>query len=444
MGRFHTITVLFLLGILAMGESVRAHTLSELIALAVAEHPAIRAADAEIDWAIANQKAADRAWAPRPSVEMGLSSVPLMEGDPFQSRVHPTLSGLYAHLRVEGAFVLYASGQFEALVRVADAGVSVAEAKKQVVIDEVAFQVTKAVAEYEMASHMQSRFEMMSDVLSNLEEQGDQDENADRSLVVRVLSGEAASRKIKAARGVLDARARLLVAVGSGQESELEMDVTGGRPLSVALLNLEACLSGAQAQRPDLQASRAGLNALEAEVQLRKRLFGPRLGILAEYRVSVAPLVENQTDTFRKDPYNSGAGGGAFGVDWDGEPGALLGNLRKSEARLGKLRSVVAFLEDKVSADVRESHRRAVLSQEVALAQSTSLRASKEWFDHAMERFGQQKISTRRFREAVLQYMDRLERSVKATRDFRVAVAGLGQRMSSTPVLNPSQSNSTF
>jgi len=81
-------------------------TLKDLIAHASKTHPLVLAADAEMDRATADQRAAELAWTPRPTVSMGFSGVPLTEGDPFQSRTHSTLLGPYAHLKVEGAFVL--------------------------------------------------------------------------------------------------------------------------------------------------------------------------------------------------------------------------------------------------------------------------------------------------------------------------------------------------
>jgi outer membrane protein TolC len=433
---------------LAMGSPASAEALSldELIAMAIENHPELLAADADVDVARADQSAVEGVYIPQFRLGGTLTGAPLMEGDPLQGRVHPRLAGLYFHLRVEGVMPLYASGQLSALRDASAAGVDVARAQRRVVGDEVTFQVNRAVLVYRRAISLERRFREIEDILESVRPEilaKEEGTKLDGALVLDVLLAETATRRIDAQRSAEAAKALMCLAIGEGVGCDIELDDEVIQSTFPVLLDLDACLELASKNRPDLDATRAGLSALEGDARYRERLFGPRVGLVGNYRISVAPLAEDQTGVFRQDPYNSNSGGAALGLEWKGNPVTLWADVEASQARVELLRGLVAFLRGRVDADVRLGYRRLVLAREVDAAQVKSLEASQQWFEDALGRFRRGHLSSRRFREAVLQYLQRSERAVFATYEHSHAVARLRQQISGAPFWAPENQYST-
>lgn len=418
-------------------------TLRAAIGIARTNHPAARAAEAEVTAVAQNiRKAFAAGYLPRLSISAYTGLVPEARGDIFSS---PDLQtdldgwGIFGRFNLDLIQPITTFGRAGAGVAVARESAAAAASQREAFLQDLTFEVVKTyegvLASSEAESLAQESRDRYRELLKEIEKRlaradsavDDEDllEAKSRELEIETLvqssleKAEVAGRALDILLGREGARLGALVATAPPA-----FDADGGLQ--------ERMILAAMAWRPDIKGLDAAVRAAEARVRLRKRQDLPVLFIAANFGFARAPNRQDQTNPFVVDNFNFRTLGGALGLRWDpdlfggrAEVGQVEAERRAAESRLAAVRAAAELDTASVFAEAR---RNAVLVE----AAHRSLEAAKSWLRLSQDNWDTGLGDAYRLLRAYRAYFELRGAVVEREYAYKLSLAALARALGDT------------
>jgi outer membrane protein, multidrug efflux system len=293
-----------------------------------------------------------------------------------------------------GLLPIYTFGKLTALEEAGAKGVEVGRALEVRAKDEAQLQASQAFYGYQLARASQATItEVMGtidDARKTLErlllQESDQVTQMDL-YKLDFYRQQAVAQRHRAEAGLKYATAALRLLTGIRPEAAIEvvkedLEVPAGVPD-----RLDAYLSLAYENRPELRAIEAGIVAREREVFIRERLFYPDFGIAGFARWRWTTNATRQHSPFAYDPYNDLSAGLAIvgRMTWDFP--VKLAQLEQARGELDKLMAQRELLQRAVRLETEKGYSELQAAVARAEAQALSERQARRWATAAMAAF---------------------------------------------------------
>ena len=368
--------------------------LRELVELAVANNPQLRAAGADVEIA---EALSDQARAARVLPKFDLTFVagpsPEARGDALIGDTD--LLSLNVFTRTEATFIqpLFTFGRLAAAQEAARQGV---EARTEGLLDtraKLEQQVTQAYYGLLLANHLwdlatEARAEIgkVRDLIAEKleEDEGDYTYSDLFRLDRFVYDVEENANKVAKGRRLLESLIRKIAGLAVGErvllsEENLEPLVVEVEPIQVYVDRV--------VDRHDLKQLRAGIRAKDAQVKAIRSEYYPQFFIGGQFEFAHAPNRDDQNSPFAKDDFNFLQAGAIIGFKQSLAFGLTATKVRKVELERKKLTYLDQLASMGAVIEIERIHGDLVEAQANVTAAKKARRATRKWFLSARDGF---------------------------------------------------------
>ncbi len=297
-------------------------SLTQLIARARANDHRVKEADAQLRFYRSKYDEARWVWFPK------LDSYFLVAGPTPEAHNNalggpPTTAATYMYdwnfgqpgvtLRAsaEGVLPIYTFGKLTALQEAGRKGVEAGEALRQSAQDEAEYQVAQAYFGYCLAAsgldiltETQKRLDDARATLERLRSEGSAQVSQLDVYKIDFYRAQLDAQIASAQSGAGYALAAIRLVIAAPPEEHLEIALERLEERHGALLPIDAYVALATANRPELKAIEAGVEARKQEVVLRQAMYLPDFGIAGFFHWAWTTNTTRQLSPFAYDPYN--------------------------------------------------------------------------------------------------------------------------------------------
>ncbi len=344
--------------------------------------------------------------------------------------VSVALGGVYTGVRATWTLPVYTFGKLGAVSRAAKKAAAATKAKEGDVAGQVAVEVAKVYYGLKLARELRWMLEdgrdeirkAMKKLQKNLDA-GTGGVTVQDKLRLETLVAEVDSRLIDAKAAEASALAGIRLAVND-KSVDIDEDALDATKYSL-LADPSSYRSKARRDHPQLDAARAGVEAVKALERLESSKWYPDLALVAGINYTVAPEIQNAPSAFFNDPYNTLGAGVSLVLRWRIEP--LMTRARVRHAR-ANTRRASALLEGAVLAtDLRVSraHTRAKQAQQRLGVAKRGDKSAKGWVASVVQAEAIGVISAKDTADAYVAYFTARARVLQSLYDWNVSVISL-------------------
>jgi len=262
-------------------------------------------------------------------------------------------------------------------------------------------------------------------VEENLENEEGTDTQVDL-LKLKVFESEVDYLEVQTLEIERVALAALRILVGGDDAARVDIVDEPLALSEVEIDDLDAYQERALAHRPELEALRHAVRALEAKVDLRRSEFAPDLLLVGGFRYSVTPGRTDVDNWTLKDDYNFGPGFAvglvlSYDLDW----GLDYYKLEEAKAELAAINADQRAALDGVMLEVERSYLHAVALRDGLAALSKSKRNVKGWMAAVLQAHAAGLSSAKEVKDALKEYFSVMAGIHRATAEYNAAVAEL-------------------
>jgi outer membrane protein TolC len=262
-------------------------------------------------------------------------------------------------------------------------------------------------------------------VEENLENEEGTDTQVDL-LKLKVFESEVDYLEIQSQEIERVALAALRILVGGDDSASVDIIDEPLTLSGVEVDELERYQEQALANRPELEALRHAVKAIEAKVDLRKSEFAPDLLLVGGFRYSVTPGRTDINNWTLKDDYNFGPGFAvglvlSYDLDW----GLDYYKLEEAKAELAAITADQKAALDGVMLEVERSYLHAVALRDGLAALSKSKRSVKGWMAAVIQGHAAGLSSAKEVKDALKEYFSVMAGIHRATAEYNAAIAEL-------------------
>lgn len=179
-------------------------------------------------------------------------------------------------------------------------------------------------------------------------------------------------------------------------------------------------------KRPELNALKYAVKALEAKVRLRKAEFAPDLLLVGEFGIGWTPRNDDINNWTLKDSYNYGPGFGiGISLEYQFDIGLDIHKLKEAKAELAALTLDKETALDGIMLEVSKSHSHAIAVRDSLRSLDRSKRLVKGWIAAVMQNHATGLGTTKDVKDALVEYFKIMAGIHKLTHDYNVSVAEL-------------------
>ena len=369
-------------------------SLRELVDLAVATNPLLRAAgaDVEIAEALSSQARAARVL-PKFDLTFMVGPSPEARGDALVGDTD--LSSLSVFTRTEATFIqpLYTFGKLAAAQEAARQGVEArteglrdARAKLELQVSEAYYGLLLANHLWDLATEARIEIGKARDLIAEKleEDEGDYTYTDLFRLDRFVYDVEENANKVVKARRLLISLLRKVAGLREDEPIVLVDDALV--PLSVEVEPLADYVARV-VERHDLKQLRAGIRAKDAQVKAVRSDYYPQFFIGGQFKFSHAPNRDDQSSPFAKDDFNHIQAGAVIGFKQSLAFGLTAAKVRKVELERKKLTYLDQLASMGAVIQIERIHGDLVEAQANVKAAKKARRATRRWFLAARDGF---------------------------------------------------------
>jgi outer membrane protein TolC len=219
--------------------------------------------------------------------------------------------GVQMRAGAEGVLPIYTFGKLTALQEAGRKGVEAGEALRTTAQDEAEYQVAQAYFGYCLAangldilSETQKRLDDAKATLERLRKEGSAQVSQLDVYKVDFYRSQLEAQLASAQSSAGYALAAIRLVIAAPPDEHLEIAVERLEERHGALLPIDAYVALATANRPELKAIEAGVEARKQEVVLRQAMYLPDFGIAGFFHWAWTTNTTRQLSPFAYDPYN--------------------------------------------------------------------------------------------------------------------------------------------
>lgn len=417
--------------------STAVYRLSQLVDMAVARSPMLRASDHKIRAARAQLTESKVSPFSQFSITGGITAVPTVQGTPLFSDSSNQL-GLEGQetrwtaamsAELEGTVPVYTGGKIRGAWEAAEQGVDAAARERGRVESQVRFEVRRAYFALQFAL----------DVLALIDEGKGKLVNAVKRLEERIESGDPEvdeTDRYRLSSTLAEIEARQAEAVHLEKASRAALAALSGLddvnvpecPLEATAYELEAPVyytKRAREGRAELRMLDNAVRAKKAAVGVATAQYYPDVGINLRVGRTYTPGRTDQRNPFAADGANTGSLGAVLGAKWSLDFWGTHFRVERAEAELDQTKAQrdaasmgIAIEVANVVETVRDSQR-----QEAAWA--TGERDSRAWFLAAVQAYQLGTNESRDLVDAIKAYFNARGRHLESLRALNTAIADL-------------------
>jgi outer membrane protein TolC len=439
--------------------AAKKYTLNELLEMARAQNPGLRAGDAATHAMQAQVVEARRNWypqgdltsfvAPVPRVEcedgMGISAPDqsVREAACVQTNASPSHGALEYLTKFAGAYSrtdlklvqpIWDFGKISAGVSAAEAGVVVTTGRQAGARADVELNVRKAYWGLKLARELVAMLEegqgYLDTAQKKIEKQladGSGNATVTDRLRLRTVRTEIEVRSLEAKRLEEIARSGLRALLGFESPEDLDVDDEDFEALEVQSRPLGYYEEQARLSRPEVRTLDYAVKAKQALALLEHRKLYPDLVLIGQISFAYAPTIDSPQNAFASNPFN-GYGGGiaaAMRLPLDFGPKLARGARTRAEAeeiedRRQEALGGVGFEVSKAYLEMSEAETRL---GEVSKGE----KAGKAWVAAVTQNFALGLADARDFSDALLQSFKMRTFALQAVYDVNVSAAALSR-----------------
>ena len=262
-------------------------------------------------------------------------------------------------------------------------------------------------------------------VEQNLENEEGTDTQVDL-LKLKVFESEVDYLEVQTQEIERVALAALRILVGGDDAAKIDIIDEPLALSEVQIDELKTYQEQAMSNRPELEALRHAVKAMEAKVDLRRSGFAPDLLIVGGFRYSVTPGRTDINNWTLKDDYNFGPGF-AVGLvlNYDLDFGLDHYKLEEAKAELAAISADQKAALDGVMLEVERAYLHAVALRDGLAALSKSKRSVKGWMAAVIQGHAAGLSSAKEVKDALKEYFSVMAGIHRATAEYNAAVAEL-------------------
>lgn len=404
----------------------------EAIGTALSNNPIIRAADSDIEVAKAKLFREWGRYIPRITFQALFAVSPAPKGDALNGYLDFDEWGPVFRGELDGEVRLYAFGQLSALRDVADAGVEIKRAEREVVRSELRFLTQQAYYGWVFAEEAKrviadgrKYLTRARERLEELEEDDSPDFDPVEKLKMRVQEATVAQQEAEVAKQLKIAQSSLKAVMARAPNDPVVPASAKLEPVEVELATLDEYVALADRHRPEVLVSRGRLARAQARVDRRFAEFFPQIGIRGFFDVAVAPHGDDQRSPFANDPYNQARGGVGLNLWWSFDIGQQLGKHQEAAADRNRAEFELEAYILQVRADVARAFFDVEQNLELIRIQKKAKKAARGWLIAKSDLYDAGFGSIDEVSAALVEYFKRRVGYLEAVYSFNLAVCRL-------------------
>jgi len=340
------------------------------------------------------------------------------------------ISGIFTGVRATWTLPVFTFGKLGAIGDAAKRAATATRAKEGSVAGKVAVEVARVYYGLKLARELRWMLEDGRDEINKAMKKLDKhlaagtgDVTVQDKLRLDTLVAEVGVRLVDAKASEANALAAIRVIA---KDKAIDIDEEALEPTKFTLLAKSAAyLAKARSHHPQLDAARAGLQAVKALERYERRKWFPDLALVAGVSFSVAPDVPNAPSAFANDPYNTLGASLGLVLRWKIEP--LMTRARVNHAQ-ANTRRAAALLDGAVLAadlSVSRAHNTAKQArQKLALAKRGE-KSAKGWVASVVQADAIGVISAKDMADAYVAYFTAKARVLQSLYEWNLAVIKL-------------------
>ncbi len=332
---------------------------------------------------------------------------------------------------VQGALPLYTFGKLSAARDAARAGVRGADlggkrARAQIRFDSrrAYFALQLALDTLQMISEGRAKLDKAIRRLRQQAEDGDSSVDDFDMYRLEATLAEVDARAAEAHHFEAAAIAALRVLTGRPRVSIPECPIA---PVVFEPQSLDAYLTRAHQDRPEIGLLRAAMDARRADVQAQRAGYFPDLVLALQASRTVTPGRTDQSDPFISDAANITLLGAALVLEWDLDLWGNSARVRGAESRLALAEAQSAQAREGVDLEIAVAHAGLVEAREREQAWSRGHQNTRRWFVAAAQGYEVGAREPKDLIDALKAYFTARFSHLQSIHDHNVAIARLEQ-----------------
>ena len=422
--------------------TIRAHaySLSECLALADRNHPALWAARARL--ATTHAQLDEARYTPYSywSANATTGVLPPVGGTPFYNAVPRSIlnQGLgsdyqpFLNFSVRGTVPLYTFGKIDSIKRAAEGQVRVSEWDLERMRQQVRMDVRRAYfglmlardALYIADDVLDKLQRGINSVAKKLESNDTSVEEADR-LRLEIYKDELLSRVAEAKKGASFASAALRFL--TGVQTAFDIPDEPLKKPDTQLGPVVRYLTAARLFRADINMARAGVVARKAFVDFNRAQLFPNIGLGLGFTYNVAPSATPQNTAWIGDPFNGFGAGFAFGVEWGLDLLPKAARVAAAESQLEETRAQERYALGGAAVEVENAYATAVEASTREQNWDRAEHRARRWISAVQDAIDLGTKDERYMIEPLRAYVFARANHVQALMDFNVALSELAR-----------------
>jgi len=221
------------------------------------------------------------------------------------------------------------------------------------------------------------------------------------------------------------ALAALRFLVGGRDAARVDIPEDPQTMIERSLEPLDAYKQRALENRPELEALRHAVKALEAKVAMRKAEFLPSLGLVADWRYGVTPGRTDIGNWLLKDSYNYNYFVVALALSYDLDVGLDIYKLEEAKAELAALTADQGNALEAIVLEVETTYVEVSSTRDSLMELEKSKRLAKGWIAAAVQSHAAGLGPAKEVKDALKEYFQIMASIHKLTGEYNVGLAKL-------------------
>lgn len=337
------------------------------------------------------------------------------------------LAGVYGGARVTAVQPIYTFGKLNTISRAAKQAALAAARLEDSVAADLILQSAQAYHGLKLARELTWMLEDGRDkidkALERLEERiDDGDAPLEDKFRVETLRAEVLAQLTEAKQ----AEAIALAAIrGLTGDSRIDIDDTPQTSVTYDLGQVDTYLTQARAQRPELNAARAGAQAAEANHEFESAQYWPDLVVIGRAEIWRAQGVDNPPSAFANDPFNRTTAAIALALQWKLDPMSQRARVAKARAQSGKAQALVEVADALTAFDVRSAYSEAANARERMNAAKRGSKSANAWVATVLQAEAIGAAEAKDLADALIAQFTLQARYVSSVYDWNIATVRL-------------------
>lgn len=410
----------------------KAYKLEDLVERALETHPLVQAAQADEDVFAAKLFQARWAWVPRGSLVSLFAPIPRQtdQGTSYDEW------GPFTRSELNMTLPLYTFGKWDSLKALGRAGVSAAQAQKEIAEHVVRRYVYGAYTALlfgrnalEVFQDGKKHLDRAERKLEEMEEEDDDDYDPTDRLRLKIVRAEVADKEVETRTIVQNMEDALRELASLDSTDPIRLTESKLVAPSQGVPGVERCLELAWENRPEMHALGAGVRARKAAHRLARAKWYPNIALVGRQIVARAPGIEDQASAFVYDPYNHIGGGGGLVLQWDIDVVGRVAEVDEAAARVRKIQAQKDAVKMGIGLEVKKLHVHYIGQEQRVTSAKGAFRAARGWltakadlFDAGLVEYGDVSDAVRAYYERKIKELEARYRSMQARADISLAI----------------------